>query len=190
MIEELGGSVSEDKFTHLIAEKPNRGEKYLNALSRGTYVVTEEFIRKSYEAKRFKNEDEFEFGNPKLLKALKEKFDTTDALFTSCYKWRQRISVDDNSKFKNGAFTGKTFIVSSGDKTAQFMSIIESGGGKGIEMDLKKAIDVSVIERKKPDYCLYEAKTMMKGNLEVLNKFKVDARKLSFICDFLINNSE
>ena len=178
----LGGAFDDEKFTILLAEKPNRGEKYMQAISRGCFVLHSDYIRKSQVNGSFINKDEFEFGNPKFQAGTF----TNDAGFQAPYKWRNWIKIDNKERFAAGAFTGKTFIVASYTKAAQFVGIIKAGGGQHVDVKLGETFKASVIKRQRVDICLYDTNVLSKENMEVLKQCNVKTHRLSYINEFLM----
>lgn len=183
-VKTLGGSfdISGDKFTILLTEKPNRGEKYMIAMGRGCFVLHTDFIHKSHENGSFVDKDEFEFGNPKFNAGSFSQ----DSMFQAPYKWRQWIKVDFPERFPDGAFTGKTFIVASFSKTAQFVNIIKGGGGKHVEVNLSESFKASVIKRQNVDICLFEPNALTKENMEVLKQCKVKTHRFTYMHEFFM----
>lgn len=177
-----------EDFTHLIVGKPNRGEKFLMAISRGKFVLSEEYIATSYETGSFVDEAEYEFGNPQFLASLAEKF-TVDALFKAPYKWRKWITDDHADKFQDGAFTGKSFIIVAGDKSSQFVTIIKAGGGKHIEIDWKEPLKPALLKRQKADYFICDHTKVNKEVIETIRQCNIAIKSANFINEILMRNT-
>jgi Regulator of Ty1 transposition protein 107 BRCT domain len=192
-IQKLGGKYVDDcsnspqLFTHLITPAPSRSEKYLMAIACGKFAVHVDFIHESHLKGRFIDEAEFEFGNPNFRIPVAGEVD--DKWFKAPYNWRQRIKFDHAERFKNGAFTGKSFIIASQAKSRKFLSIIKAGGGNHVELDFKETLKSSYIKRQGIDFCLHEGGALSKENVDVLKQCKVSINRLTFISDFLMHET-
>lgn len=189
---ELGGTYldecsSSNIFTHLICPKPNRGEKYMMAIACGKFVMHADFIHECHLKGRFIDEAEFEFGNPNFRISLAGEFEVDEKFFKAPYMWRKRIAIDQAKRFKDGAFTGKSFIIASQTRNGAFLSIIKAGGGKHVEVNFKETLKSSCI--KGIDFCLHESGALSKENLNILKQCKVTINRLSFISDFLMHET-
>lgn len=185
IIRRLGGDVNEENFTHLIAKTARRYEKFMIAMARGNFILCKEFLCESEERGRFLHEAEYEFGNPAFLQPLRERYNVQDSLFQSPYKWRQLIKVQRVDEFTDGAFTGKTFIIEAGEKTARMCNVVKAGGGDIIEIDLKFPLNMSVMKYLMVDFCLFDENNVSKRNKEILTMCKKVVDRPSFISKFL-----
>lgn len=132
-IESLGSHVSDlvtydPKCTHLICPKVARNEKTLACMAAGKWILHVSYIDSSVKAKRFVNEEEHEFGNPKskvhvpIDKESKQRME-------AAYWWRKEIS-----RRGYGAFNDMRAIVVA-SKKEPIVRVIEAGGGSIVEAE-------------------------------------------------------
>ncbi|KAL7040104.1 hypothetical protein ACKWTF_000271 [Chironomus riparius] len=184
-IEQLGGTVAELEFTHLIMAKLSKSSKFFSALSSGKIILHADYIDDCLEQGRFIETDCFEFGNPQFncqVLNLKEP-----QLLSGPYRCRM-LMTNNPEKYKNGLFTGMNFILIAGsDRRAQFVHIIEIGGGTII--DVQPEFKGSVLKRTKIDYCLVEnSKCLFKKDVETLKACNIEIKNIKFIYEYLLND--
>lgn len=183
----LGGTVDVANFTHLITLKPNRSEKFLISIAAGRFILHYDYIDKCEEEGEFVAEDEYEFGNPKFLPHFPAEIKTEEN-FKAPFKWRKWIKAEHKTRFEKGAFTEMTFIIGAGKNALQFKNIIESGGGKIVELDFKTTFKPLFLKRNKVEYCLMEnAKLLSKENAEVLKACNVELFPIKHISQYLMS---
>lgn len=172
---------ADEIFTHLIVTKPQKSEKFLMAISRGSFVIQQDYIKQCAVERRFIAEDEYEFGNPKYSQSLLQ-IKADDRLLNAAYKWRRWIKKEFSDKFPHGAFSGIKFIL-GGAKIPQFSKIIRAGGGIIFDIDFKSVFNPVIIKREKIDYCLVE-------NMKFIGKDKIDVLSscgVKILCFNVIN---
>ncbi|XP_070494965.1 DNA topoisomerase 2-binding protein 1-like [Chironomus tepperi] len=184
-IEHLGGTVTEQEFTHLIMTKLSKSSKFFSALSSGKVILHSDYIDECLEQARFIETDCFEFGNPQFNCAVSNLKDPQ--LLNGPYRCRM-LMKNNPEKFRNGLFTGMNFIlIVNSERIAQFAHIIEIGGGTII--DEQPEFKVSVLKRNKIDYCLIEnSKSLTKKDAETLRSCGIEIKNIKFIYDYLLSD--
>lgn len=184
-IEHLGGTVTEDDFTHLIMAKLSKSSKFFSALSSGKFILHSDYIDECLQQAQFIDTDCYEFGNPQFKCEVPTTSDPQ--LINGPYRCR-KLKENNPEKYANGLFTGMNFIViASNERLPQFVHVIESGGGTII--DEKPEFSISVLKRNKIDYCLMEnLKSLTKRDLDTLKSCKIETRNIKFIYEYLLNN--
>lgn len=138
MVRELGGDVQEKKgdydakCTHVICFKPSRVEKVLCAMAAGKWIVSLKYIEDSYQAKKYLDEELYEWGNPKCDSDTSEFSAIEKRLATAAHSWRLKIQDKDSEEFRTGAFHG--FRVLLWTTKPGFQKIITSGGGTCLDV--------------------------------------------------------
>lgn len=190
-INQLGGIVQNENFTHLIVGGLNRCEKFLIAVASGRFALHPAYITKCEREGRFVAEDEYEWGNPKFLPELLGKVKANDYLFKAPYKWRQWL-IKHADQYPRGAFTGMKFIVASSKaKSRTIVSIIEAGGGKHVPVDaLNSRLDAEFLNKEQVNYCLTEHNFISRENSDFLTKRKVEVLNINFINQHLIQSTQ
>lgn len=185
----LGGIIHNQKFTHLVAGKLSRGEKCLQAIASGCFVLHPSYITKCEEEGRFVAEEAFEYGNPKFNQALDK--DTEFSLFNAPFKWRKWLA-EFPEKFPKGAFSGLKFIAAvAKEKLNIFVSIVEAGGGKYVPVDSMKApLDVAFLKSEEVNFCFFQELFISNSNRELLKKQNIEMVSYNFLNDYLIKSTE
>lgn len=181
--------MANEEFTHLVAVSPNRGEKFLMAISCGRFVIHPDYITKCYDAGRFLPEDEFEYGNPKFLATLKKPGKFEECLHYSPYKWRRWIHHEYPERFGQGAFTGLKFICpNKTEKLCQFTNVTKSGGGEHQVIDFSSTLKPALIKRLNIDVCFIEkANDLSKTNNDILQQCNVKIIPLKQVNQYLMS---
>ncbi|XP_063308235.1 DNA topoisomerase 2-binding protein 1 [Pelobates fuscus] len=137
LIEELGGIVIDKQCfdpscTHIIVGQPLRNEKYLASMAAGKWVLHRSYLEACRRAKRFIQEEEYEWGNSSILNALTSITSHERMLAEAAMRWRkklQRLKQEQGSV--EGAFSGWRVILNVDKaKEAGFKRLLQSGGAK------------------------------------------------------------
>lgn len=135
VIENLGGQVSTDPnfditATHLICVRPARNEKMLASIAAGKWILHCSYLRDSETAGKFLDENNYEWGNPKMTTVepkLTNEIEHT--LASAAHRWRVKRKNGDG-----GAFEGMiAMLLVTKDKHEQFKRLIQAGGGSVVE---------------------------------------------------------
>ncbi|KAF7995978.1 hypothetical protein HCN44_008733 [Aphidius gifuensis] len=135
VIENLGGQVSTDSnfditATHLICVRPARNEKMLASIAAGKWILHCSYLRDSETAGKFLDENDYEWGNPKMT-AVGTKLinDIEHTLASAAHRWRVK-----RKNGGGGAFEGMiAMLLVNKDKHEQFERLIQAGGGLVVE---------------------------------------------------------
>ncbi|XP_050100587.1 DNA topoisomerase 2-binding protein 1-A [Anopheles aquasalis] len=137
-IQQLNGQVADmtrydPSCTHVISNRPNRGEKTLSAIAAGKWVLSTKYIEDSLQAGFFLDEESYEWGNPKAVANLTQLDLASDKeTATASYTWRKRIATDGGKR--DGAFTGfRVLLVPAGKAT--LVRLLQSGGGHVLDCE-------------------------------------------------------
>ncbi|XP_053322306.1 DNA topoisomerase 2-binding protein 1 isoform X2 [Spea bombifrons] len=140
LIEELGGIVIDKQSfdpscTHIIVGHPLRNEKYLASMAAGKWVLHRSYLEACRAAKRFVQEEDYEWGNGAILSALNSITPQQRLLAEAAMRWRkklQKLKQDtDMLETGEGAFSGWRVILNV-DQTKEpgFRRLLQSGGAK------------------------------------------------------------
>ncbi|KAG8442840.1 hypothetical protein GDO86_011596 [Hymenochirus boettgeri] len=137
LIEELGGVVIEKQCfdpscTHIIVGHPLRNEKYLASMAAGKWVLHRSYLEACRSAKRFLQEDDYEWGCTSILNALSSINPQQKMLAEAAMRWRKKLQrVNQNSSCAEGAFSGWRVILNvDHTKEPGFKRLLQSGGAK------------------------------------------------------------
>lgn len=155
-IRKLNGRICEnlqnyDKMcTHLLCDRPNRGEKTCCCIASGKWVLSSEYIEKSIEAGRFldvsqtklqfnrkvlihffpiSQEELFEWGNPKAAKNLPTLTEQEEPFANAAYRLRKRMELTGVGVYKELCAIIRT------SKDENMRNLIEAGHGKVLNDD-------------------------------------------------------
>jgi hypothetical protein len=181
-IKALGAEVAETNFNHLIISKLIRSSKYFSALAAGAKILHSDYLDECLKQKKFVNTDEYEVGNP-LFKCTFTG--VKDELLLSG-PYRCRLLIERNfDKFGSGLFTNQKFILfTSPNRKASIVEVIESGGGKVVEI----ALTPTLLKRENIHMCLADdAKKMDEKDIAALKACKIKIDSTKFIYDYLLS---
>ncbi|XP_072268414.1 DNA topoisomerase 2-binding protein 1 [Pyxicephalus adspersus] len=137
LIEELGGIVIDKQFfdpscTHIIVGHPLRNEKYLASMAAGKWVLHRSYLEACRTAKRFMQEDEYEWGSSSILNAISRIPPQQRLLAEAAMRWRKRLQrIKQEMGTEEGAFSGWKVILNVDQaKEAGFRRLLQSGGAK------------------------------------------------------------
>ncbi|XP_057665915.1 DNA topoisomerase 2-binding protein 1-B isoform X1 [Diorhabda carinulata] len=153
-LEQLGGTVSslanyDPSCTHLLCPKPARNEKSLSCMAAGKYILHISYLEHSLKAKRFLNEEEFEFGNPKSMGKFSIPHDKdTETRMQRMHWWRKEVA-----RRGYGAFNDMRAIVVA-IKRDPIVRVIEAGGG--VVVDIKPPFEDTIYAT----HCLIEQRSV------------------------------
>ncbi|EDW48793.1 GM17634, partial [Drosophila sechellia] len=97
-ITQLGGKVCEnlvnydDSCTHLLCERPNRGEKMLACIAAGKWILNIQYIDQSHARGGFLDETLYEWGNPKAIN-LPTLAPEEEPIAAAVHRWRTELSA-------------------------------------------------------------------------------------------------
>ncbi|KAH8336169.1 hypothetical protein KR074_007636, partial [Drosophila pseudoananassae] len=132
-IEQLGGKMCEnlvnydDACTHLLCERPNRGEKMLGCMAAGKWILSIQYVEQSHARGHFLDEALFEWGNPKALN-LPVLPPEEQPIAAAVHRWRSELSTRGG-----GAFTGHRAILSMQRSGAAIRNVLVAGGAVILE---------------------------------------------------------
>ncbi|KAM4705108.1 DNA topoisomerase 2-binding protein 1 [Rhinophrynus dorsalis] len=137
LIEELGGIVIEKQCfdpscTHIIVGHPLRNEKYLASMAAGKWVLHRSYLEACRAAKRFIQEDDYEWGSSSILIALSNINPQQKMLAEAAMRWRKKLQgIKQDRGNVEGAFSGWRVILNV-DQTKEpgFKRLLQSGGAK------------------------------------------------------------
>uniref|UniRef100_A0A336KB18 CSON006828 protein n=1 Tax=Culicoides sonorensis TaxID=179676 RepID=A0A336KB18_CULSO len=115
--------------THLVFERPNRGEKVMAAIAAGKCCLMPLYLEDSLKAGKFLSQEEYEWGNPNCKHKPTNLSEAERTLSEACYNWRIKIT----SQGWNGAFDRFRVILHVMKRDA-FKRIIDAGNGTVLEV--------------------------------------------------------
>ncbi|KAM5156862.1 DNA topoisomerase 2-binding protein 1 [Mantella aurantiaca] len=137
LIEELGGIIIDKQCfdpscTHIIVGHPLRNEKYLASMAAGKWVLHRSYLEACRAAKRFIQEDDYEWGSNLIMNAISSITSAQRLLAESAMRWRKRLQrLKQETGTVEGAFSGWKVILSVDQaKEAGFKRLLQSGGAK------------------------------------------------------------
>nr|AAP03894.2 Xmus101 [Xenopus laevis] len=137
LIEELGGVVIEKQCfdpscTHIVVGHPLRNEKYLASMAAGKWVLHRSYLEACRAAKRFIQEEDYEWGSMSILSAVTNINPQQRMLAEAAMRWRKKLQgIKQNMGIAEGAFSGWKVILNV-DQTKEpgFKRLLQSGGAK------------------------------------------------------------
>lgn len=137
LIEELGGIVIDKQCfdpscTHIIVGHPLRNEKYLASMAAGKWVLHRSYLEACRAAKRFIQEDDYEWGSNSILNAISSITPQQRLLAESAMRWRKKLQrIKQEMDTVEGAFSGWKVILNVDQaKESGFKRLLQSGGAK------------------------------------------------------------
>ncbi|XP_075068548.1 DNA topoisomerase 2-binding protein 1 [Mixophyes fleayi] len=137
LIEELGGVVIDKQCfdpscTHIIVGHPLRNEKYLASMAAGKWVLHRSYLEACRAAKRFIQEDDYEWGSSSILNAVSSISMQQQMLAEAAMRWRKKLQkIKQDMGTVEGAFSGWKVILNVDQaKEAGFKRLLQSGGAK------------------------------------------------------------
>ncbi|KAH8411408.1 hypothetical protein KR215_004127, partial [Drosophila sulfurigaster] len=129
----LGGTVCQNlvnydpECTHLLCERPNRGEKLLGCMAAGKWILTIQYIEQCHAKGVFLDESLCEWGNPKALN-LPPLTPEEQPIAVAAHRWR----LDGG-----GAFRDQRVILSLQERSlAAIRNVLRAGGACILEPQL------------------------------------------------------
>ncbi|KAH8385482.1 hypothetical protein KR093_010816, partial [Drosophila rubida] len=134
----LGGTVCHNlasydpDCTHLLCERPNRGEKLLGCMAAGKWILTVQYIEQCHARGAFLDEALYEWGSPKALD-LPALSPEEQPIAVAAHRWR----VDGGA-----AFRGQRVILSLQERSlAAIRNVLRAGGACILEPQLPLGTD-------------------------------------------------
>ncbi|XP_001354596.3 DNA topoisomerase 2-binding protein 1-A [Drosophila pseudoobscura] len=128
-IQQLGGKLCDnlvnydDACTHLLCERPNRGEKMLACIAAGKWVLNIQYIEQCHARGHFLDEAQHEWGNPRALN-LPTLAPEEDVIAVAAHRWRTELSVSGG-----GAYSEHRVILSLHERSgAAIRNVLRAGG--------------------------------------------------------------
>ncbi|KAL7745556.1 hypothetical protein ACLKA6_009782 [Drosophila palustris] len=131
-IQGLGGDISQNLVnydpacTHLLCERPNRGEKVLGCMAAGKWILNINYIEQSHARGAFLDESLYEWGNPKAL-SLPALSPEEQPIAVAAHRWRSELSSADGDD--GGAFKGHRVILSLHERSLDAIKNVLRAGG-------------------------------------------------------------
>ncbi|KAH8295543.1 hypothetical protein KR044_004903, partial [Drosophila immigrans] len=129
----LGGTVCQNltnydpECTHLLCERPNRGEKLLGCMAAGKWILNIQYIEECHARGVFLDEALYEWGNPKALN-LPALTPEEQPIAVAAHRWR----LDSG-----GAFFDQRVILSLQERSlAAISNVLRAGGACILEPQL------------------------------------------------------
>lgn len=126
----LGGQICQNlsnydpACTHLLCERPNRGEKLLGCMAAGKWVLNISYIEECHSRGVFLDESLYEWGNPKALN-LPTLAPEEQQIAVAAHRWRLELTPDI------GAFSDHCVILSLQERNlAAIKNVLRAGGAK------------------------------------------------------------
>ncbi|XP_017063794.1 DNA topoisomerase 2-binding protein 1-A [Drosophila eugracilis] len=128
-ITQLGGKLCENLVnydnacTHLICERPNRGEKMLACIAAGKWILNLQYIEQCHARGQFLDEALYEWGNPKAIN-LPTLAPEEEPIAAAVHRWRLELSARGG-----GAFSDHRVILSMSERSgAPIKNVLRAGG--------------------------------------------------------------
>ncbi|KAH8287470.1 hypothetical protein KR054_008313, partial [Drosophila jambulina] len=131
-ITQLGGKLCENLVnydsacTHLLCERPNRGEKMLACIAAGKWILHTQYIDQCHARGYFLDEAPFEWNNPRALN-LPHLTPEEEPIAAAVHRWRTELSAQGG-----GAFSGYRVILSINERSGMAIRNVLRGGGATI----------------------------------------------------------
>lgn len=131
-IKGLGGNICQNLVnydpacTHLLCERPNRGEKLLGCMAAGKWVLNIQYIEDCHARGAFLDETLYEWGNPKAL-SLPVLAPEEQLIAVAAHRWRSE---------GGGAFSEQRVILSLQERSlAAIKNVLRAGGATILEVE-------------------------------------------------------
>ncbi|XP_016993061.2 DNA topoisomerase 2-binding protein 1 [Drosophila takahashii] len=141
-IGQLGGRLCEnlinydDNCSHLLCERPNRGEKMLACIAAGKWILNMQYIEQCHSRGYFLDEALYEWGNPKALN-LPALAPEEEPIAAAVHRWRTELSASGG-----GAFSHHRVILSLHERSgAPIRNVLRAGGASIVEAKSPFAAD-------------------------------------------------
>ncbi|XP_037725778.1 DNA topoisomerase 2-binding protein 1 [Drosophila subpulchrella] len=133
-ITQLGGKLCEnlvnydDACTHLLCERPNRGEKMLACIASGKWIVNMQYIEQCHTRGYFLDETLYEWGNPKAIN-MPTLAPEEEPIAAAVHRWRTELAASGG-----GAFSDHRVILSMHERSgAPIRNVLRAGGATILE---------------------------------------------------------
>ncbi|XP_017055686.1 DNA topoisomerase 2-binding protein 1 [Drosophila ficusphila] len=135
-INQLGGKLCENlvnydpSCTHLLCERPNRGEKMLACIAGGKWILNLQYIEQCHARGSFLDESLYEWGNPRALN-LPTLAPEEEPIAAAVHRWRTELSASGGG---GGAFSDHRVILSLHERSgAPIKNVLRAGGATILE---------------------------------------------------------
>ncbi|KAH8238267.1 hypothetical protein KR032_001764, partial [Drosophila birchii] len=133
-ITQLGGKLCENLVnydsacTHLLCERPNRGEKMLACIAAGKWILHTQYIDQCHARGHFLDEALYEWSNPRALN-LPNLTPEEEPIAAAVHRWRTELNTNGG-----GAFSGYRVILSINERSgAAIRNVLRAGGANILE---------------------------------------------------------
>ncbi|KAI8033568.1 DNA topoisomerase 2-binding protein 1-A [Drosophila gunungcola] len=130
-IVQMGGKMCEnlvnydDACTHLLCERPNRGEKMLACIAAGKWILNLQYIEQCHARGHFLDESLYEWGNPKALN-LPTLAPEEEPIAAAVHRWRTDLEARG---LVEGAFSDHRVILSLHERSGvPIRNVLRAGG--------------------------------------------------------------
>ncbi|XP_034490230.1 DNA topoisomerase 2-binding protein 1-A [Drosophila innubila] len=133
-IKALGGNICHNLVnydpacTHLLCERPNRGEKLLGCMAAGKWILNILYIEQCHARGAFLDESLYEWGNPKALN-LPVMSPEEQPIAVAAHRWRTELSAGASDGDGEGAFQGLRVILSLQERSLDAIKNVLRAGG-------------------------------------------------------------
>ncbi|KAH8368089.1 hypothetical protein KR084_006866, partial [Drosophila pseudotakahashii] len=141
-IGQLGGRLCEnlvnydDACTHLLCERPNRGEKMLACIAAGKWILNMQYVEQCHSRGHFLDEALYEWGNPKALN-LPALAPEEEPIAAAVHRWRTEVGASGG-----GAFSHHRVILSLHERSgAPIRNVLRAGGASILELSTPFSAD-------------------------------------------------
>lgn len=181
----MGGRVSEDDFNYLVMQKLVKSPKFFRSLARGKFILHPDFIKDSFEQKKFIDTSKYEYGHPSFKCEVNLR-GGPEELLAGPYVCRQAIK-NYPKKYYDGLFTDMTFIIAcTTEKHEIFKDVVLSGGGKVVTPPYEDA----ALRQDKIDYCLIESeKSLSLKDCRSLQACNIPIKNVKFLYEYLLSSN-
>nr|AAG27544.1 BRCT-domain protein MUS101 [Drosophila melanogaster] len=182
-ITQLGGKVCEnlvnydDSCTHLLCERPNRGEKMLACIAAGKWILNIQYIEQSHARGDFLDETLYEWGNPKAIN-LPTLAPEEEPIAAAVHRWRTELSACGG-----GAFSDHRVILSMNERSgAPIRNVLRAGGACILEPTtpfskdpVAKSASHCFVDVKKAPLSTQDMEYLHKCGVQVLSQIAINA---------------
>ncbi|XP_017035833.3 DNA topoisomerase 2-binding protein 1-A [Drosophila kikkawai] len=189
-ITQLGGRLCENLVnydsacTHLLCERPNRGEKMLACIAAGKWILHTQYIDQCHARGHFIDEALYEWSNPRALN-LPKLTPEEEPIAAAVHRWRTELGTQGG-----GAFTGYRVILSINERSgAAIRNVLRAGGACILEPKSPFASDPLATTA---THCFVDVKTMPLAARDLAHLLQRGVRVLSQIAinKYLMNGRE
>ncbi|ALC49297.1 mus101 [Drosophila busckii] len=179
-INALGGKVCQQlgnydaSCTHLLCERPNRGEKMLGCIAAGKWVLNIEYIEACHARGAFLDESFYEWGNPQALN-LPTLSTEEQQIAAAAHRWRLDLSASGG-----GAFSSQRVILSLQERSlAAIGNVLQAGGATILQVHSPYSADA---DASSATHCYVDVKKSPLNPKDFAYLQKLGVRIMSQMC--------